>query len=531
MKRRDKTMKKLFGVPAGALLAGALAFALVLGFTGCPTEPGDGAETPKPTVVSAFDLTTLVTAPAKGVAPVTTAIDQVQYTGTVKWQTQDGTAFTGAAFGAGTVYQAAVTLTAKTDYTFTGVAANSFTHTGAASVANAADSGIVTIVFPATKAEGGTEPAVVSAFNLTALVTAPVKDAAPVATAIDEDQYSGTVAWQTENGDGFDGAVFVASTVYQAAVTLTAKDGYTFTGVAVNSFTYTGATVTNAAGSGAVTIVFPATGAEPQGQLFTSLADMTSWLDDQADNTAETPYEVALAGLNVSDFATTDPTDPLGALFAALHGKYVALDLIDCTGTAIGDVASAVSDARTDKNKLVSLTLPSTLTSIGTYAFYGITGLVSVDLSGLATVSGTDQFHGCTSLVSVKLSSASLSSISMRMFYGCTSLTTVALSNKVTSIGVNAFYSCTSLAAIDLPASVETIGQTAFYGCNRLSTIVIRKADEVVSVAFTSGTGDSFKYTSANLLIYVPDTLVETYKTASKWSVIAAKIKALSELP
>jgi hypothetical protein len=42
-------------------------------------------------------------------------------------------------------------LTAKSGYTFTGVAENSYTHTGATSIANAADSGVVTITFPATE--------------------------------------------------------------------------------------------------------------------------------------------------------------------------------------------------------------------------------------------------------------------------------------------------------------------------------------------------------------------------------------------
>jgi hypothetical protein len=50
------------------------------------------------------------------------------------------------------VYSARVTLTAKTGYTFAGLAANSFTYTGATSVTNSANSGTVTITFPATEA-------------------------------------------------------------------------------------------------------------------------------------------------------------------------------------------------------------------------------------------------------------------------------------------------------------------------------------------------------------------------------------------
>jgi hypothetical protein len=51
------------------------------------------------------------------------------------------------------VYKAVVTLTAKAGWTFDGVGANSFIYTGAVEISNAANSGTVTITFPATAAE------------------------------------------------------------------------------------------------------------------------------------------------------------------------------------------------------------------------------------------------------------------------------------------------------------------------------------------------------------------------------------------
>jgi formylglycine-generating enzyme required for sulfatase activity len=101
-----------------------------------------------------LNLTTVVTVPVKDEAPVT-AINTDQYTGTIEWRTSGGASFTGGSFAAGTVYQAVVTLQAKEGYTFTGVGADSFTHGGAATIRNAADSGIVTITFPATEPSGG----------------------------------------------------------------------------------------------------------------------------------------------------------------------------------------------------------------------------------------------------------------------------------------------------------------------------------------------------------------------------------------
>ncbi|MDR1129259.1 MAG: InlB B-repeat-containing protein, partial [Treponema sp.] len=97
----------------------------------------------------------------------------------------------------------------------------------------------------------------VSAFDLTALVAAPVRDTTPNTTVIDEAQYTGTISWDPAH------STFAPSTAYQAEVVLTATAGYTFAGVDADSFTYTGAdSVTNPAGSGnamTVPISFPAT--------------------------------------------------------------------------------------------------------------------------------------------------------------------------------------------------------------------------------------------------------------------------------
>jgi len=88
-------------------------------------------------------------------------------------------------------------------------------------------------------------------------VTAPATGATPKTTITATAQYTGTVSWAPAHSP------FQAETAYTATITLTAKEGFTFTGVAANFFTVAGATATNAADSGVVTAVFPATAAEP----------------------------------------------------------------------------------------------------------------------------------------------------------------------------------------------------------------------------------------------------------------------------
>lgn len=80
----------------------------------------------------------------------------------------------------------------------------------------------------------------------------PVRGATPVST-IDTAQYTGIVSWSGTP------ATFAATTAYTATIALTAKDGWTFTGVAANAFTVEGATTTNAVNTGTVTALFPKT--------------------------------------------------------------------------------------------------------------------------------------------------------------------------------------------------------------------------------------------------------------------------------
>jgi formylglycine-generating enzyme required for sulfatase activity len=106
--------------------------------------------------------------------------------------------------------------------------------------------------------------------DLTDEVTAPVKGAVPITTAIDGTQYTGTVAWKGSDGTTAVSGNFAAATVYKAVVTLTAESGFTFTGFA-GTFSHTSATDVSYA-AGVVTITFPATAAEGAGGSFSTPA-------------------------------------------------------------------------------------------------------------------------------------------------------------------------------------------------------------------------------------------------------------------
>jgi hypothetical protein len=83
-------------------------------------------------------------------------------------------------------------------------------------------------------------------------VPPPTAGETPVTEITETDQYTGTVSWSPADDP------FEYETEYTATITLTAKSGYTFTGVTANFFTVAGATfVLNDADSGVITAVFP----------------------------------------------------------------------------------------------------------------------------------------------------------------------------------------------------------------------------------------------------------------------------------
>lgn len=94
---------------------------------------------------------------------------------------------------------------------------------------------------------------------------------------------------------------------------------------------------------------------------------------------------------------------------------------------------------------LSELALPSTLTSIGQYAFS------YCSISELALPDGL---------------------LSLGSFTG-NPITELVIPNSVTSICDNAFQECTELTRVVLPAGLETCGQLVFSGCSQLSQVVM----------------------------------------------------------
>lgn len=135
-----------------------------------------------------------------------------------------------------------------------------------------------------------------------------------------------------------------------------------------------------------------------------------------------------------------------------------------------------------------------------------------------ATSIGYSAFGSCPALTTVDLPNAT--SIGDQAFYGCRALTSVDFANA-TSIGNSAFNSCSALTSIDLP-SATSIGSYAFFENSHLKTIFLR------SKTMCTCTGDPSLNSST--AIYVPESLIDSYKTATYWVNYASKFKTLESI-
>lgn len=134
-------------------------------------------------------------------------------------------------------------------------------------------------------------------------------------------------------------------------------------------------------------------------------------------------------------------------------------------------------------------------------------------------------FYGCNSLTSVDCPNAT--SVGDYGFYECRYLTSLNLP-KATTFGTWALGSCQRLNRLDLGATTS-LGGYSLYGTSGLMILIIRTTTQVCTIQTTTFTGSYIANNNAK--IYVPDELVEDYKTATNWSALASKIYPLSELP
>lgn len=159
---------------------------------------------------------------------------------------------------------------------------------------------------------------------------------------------------------------------------------------------------------------------------------------------------------------------------------------------------------------------------IGSYVFASCYRLTTVSFPECTSI-GANAFCNCCNLTTISFPECV--SIGFNAFGDCSNLTTVSFP-KCTTINGYAFHICTNLSFISFP-KCSFIGSQAFYFCKQLSQIYLTGS----SVPFLSDS-NAFSYTpisNSSYLgyfgsIYVPSSLVTSYKTAENWSIYSSRI-------
>jgi len=162
---------------------------------------------------------------------------------------------------------------------------------------------------------------------------------------------------------------------------------------------------------------------------------------------------------------------------------------------------------------LTIITIPNSVTSIGSNAFYGCYRLTSLIIPNSVTTLGGGTFLDCSGLTNITISN-SITSIGNSDFGSCSGLTSITIPNSVTAIGNGAFYGCSGLISITIPNSVTSIGDYAFYRCSKLTSLYVY-ATTPVDLSLSPNVF-AFVNTYACTL-YVPTDSKSAYQAAPIW--------------
>ena len=121
---------------------------------------------------------------------------------------------------------------------------------------------------------------------------------------------------------------------------------------------------------------------------------------------------------------------------------------------------------------LTNITIPYGVTAIGEYSFANCSNLQSISIPGSVDTIGSAAFAFCSSLCQLNISSG-VRRIASSAFWHCANLTNFVMPDTITQIDAYAFENCTALTDLAIPDSVFAIGQNAFLGCTGLKTVVL----------------------------------------------------------
>ena len=143
---------------------------------------------------------------------------------------------------------------------------------------------------------------------------------------------------------------------------------------------------------------------------------------------------------------------------------------------------------------LTSIEIPKGVTSIGNEAFYKCLSLTSInvddDNQDYQSINGNLYSKDGTKLIQYAIAKSdtsfvipsSVTSIGPFAFYYCSSLENVEIPEGVADIGQYAFFFCNSLTSIEVPSSVMSIDDGAFYDCQLLESVTFAENSQLTNI-------------------------------------------------
>ena len=189
-------------------------------------------------------------------------------------------------------------------------------------------------------------------------------------------------------------------------------------------------------------------------------------------------------------------------------------------------VTSIGRAAFTGCQSLQSITIPKSVTSIGDYVFQNCSSLSSIIVE--AGNKYYDSSNNCNAII--KTSSKTLiagckntiipnyiTSIGTGAFNGCSGMTHLNIPNSVTSIGVYALKGCSGMSILKIGKGVTTFGQGCFEGCVNL-TDVYCYATTAPNISANTMWGPFARTPIENFILHVPAGCKESYTVVEPWN-------------
>lgn len=272
-------------------------------------------------------------------------------------------------------------------------------------------------------------------------------------------------------------------------------------------------------------------------------------------------YDAQQEGLDGYQAVEVNVIPRIGYVEITENGEYnVNPEEYDGYGTVVVNVPSSEGYTSDDiiEGKYNPVNVTGNASKVGNHMFYHNDIIETVDLPNCATIGGS-AFYTCSKLTTVDLPNCM--TVQSSAFYSCSKLTTVNIPNcysiysggfqycsnltkvnceKIEGLGLNAFNGCSKLSEISLPIC-KFLHQNVFLNCKSLTSLDFPRVSFISTAAFSGCTNlqtisfgstsvcklsnsNAFSGCTALTSIYVPASLVDSYKTAANWSYFASKI-------